>query len=217
MEKIKIYIDTMFLNFPKTKELEKAKIELYEMMEDKYTELSKEGKTENEILGIIIGEFGNVDEIAEEFGIEVKTEKNKVKEKKELRFYNICIEDAKGYINCSKWSALRKALALALIVLSGVAIYIGESFNKISGVRESENYICLIVQVIMILLGIGILIWDMIKMNKWENIQDGICRLNEGVYLWAATQKDNIKFFRNIGIVVSLVLCCAGVIVGILG
>ena len=86
MEKIKNYLDTMFSNFPKTDEVEKAKSELYQMMEDKYTELVDEGKSENEILGIIIGEFGNVSELAEEFGIDLKIKKPKQKVKKELRF-----------------------------------------------------------------------------------------------------------------------------------
>ena len=39
------------------------------MMEDKYSELIEEGKSENEAVGIVISEFGNLDELAEELGI----------------------------------------------------------------------------------------------------------------------------------------------------
>lgn len=37
----------MFLNLPNTPEVRKAKSELLQMMEDKYTELKNEGKAEN--------------------------------------------------------------------------------------------------------------------------------------------------------------------------
>lgn len=69
METIKTYIENMFLNLPSTIEVQKAKMELLCMMEDKYTELKEEGKTENEAVGIVISEFGNLDEIADSLGI----------------------------------------------------------------------------------------------------------------------------------------------------
>lgn len=69
METIKTYIENMFLNLPSTAEVQRAKRELLCMMEDKYTELKEEGKTENEAVGIVISEFGNLDEIAESLGI----------------------------------------------------------------------------------------------------------------------------------------------------
>ena len=36
------------------------------MMEDKYNELIAEGKMDNEATGIVISEFGNLEELAEE-------------------------------------------------------------------------------------------------------------------------------------------------------
>jgi hypothetical protein len=38
-------------------------------MEDKYNELISEGKKENEAIGIVISEFGNLDELAEGLGL----------------------------------------------------------------------------------------------------------------------------------------------------
>ena len=48
METIRNYLETMFARLPNTFEVQKAKNELWQMMEDKYTELIKDGKTENE-------------------------------------------------------------------------------------------------------------------------------------------------------------------------
>lgn len=39
------------------------------MMEDKYSELIADEKSENEVIGTIIAEFGNLDELAESLGI----------------------------------------------------------------------------------------------------------------------------------------------------
>ena len=69
METIQTYLENMFRTLPATAEVLRAKDELYQMMEDKYLELKKEGKSENEAIGIVISEFGNLNEIAEDLGI----------------------------------------------------------------------------------------------------------------------------------------------------
>ena len=68
MEAIRNYLETMFLNLPNTPEVYKAKNELWQMMEDKYTELKNEGKSENEAVGTVIAEFGNLDELQKILG-----------------------------------------------------------------------------------------------------------------------------------------------------
>ena len=70
MEIIRTYLENMFLSLPATPEVIRAKRELLDMMEDKYRELRAEGKTENEAVGTVISEFGNLDELAETLGIE---------------------------------------------------------------------------------------------------------------------------------------------------
>lgn len=69
METLRSYLETMFLNLPNTPQVQRAKNELWQMMEDKYTELKEEGKSENEAIGIVISEFGNLDELADDLGI----------------------------------------------------------------------------------------------------------------------------------------------------
>lgn len=69
MDTIKVYLDNMFKALPDNQKVRDAKAELFSMMEDKYHLLKEEGKTENEAVGIVINEFGNLDEIAETLGI----------------------------------------------------------------------------------------------------------------------------------------------------
>ena len=69
METIRNYLMMMFASLPNTAEARRARDELWQMMEDKYTELIEEGRTENEAVGTVISEFGNLDELAESLGI----------------------------------------------------------------------------------------------------------------------------------------------------
>ena len=66
METIRSYIDNLFRSYSHTPRVQKARAELLEIMEDKYNELKSQGRSENEAIGIVISEFGNMEEIAAE-------------------------------------------------------------------------------------------------------------------------------------------------------
>ncbi|MBQ9033548.1 MAG: hypothetical protein IJ107_02625 [Lachnospiraceae bacterium] len=70
METIRNYLNAMFAGLPDTPEVRRAYEELAAMMEDKYTELTEEGVSENEAVGTVISEFGNLEELAQTLGIE---------------------------------------------------------------------------------------------------------------------------------------------------
>ena len=93
METIRNYLETMFLKLPNTPEVYKAKNELWQMMEDKYTELKEEGKSENEAVGIVISEFGNLDELANDLGISQFVESQPMPQGKTLS-----LDHAKSYL-----------------------------------------------------------------------------------------------------------------------
>ncbi|MCR5674336.1 MAG: permease prefix domain 1-containing protein [Lachnospiraceae bacterium] len=69
METLRNYLESMFERYPHTQEAEKAKAELWQMMEDKYNELLADGTKENEAVGIVISEFGDLEEVADSLGI----------------------------------------------------------------------------------------------------------------------------------------------------
>ena len=72
METIRNYLNAMFAGLPDTLEVRRAYEELAAMMEDKYTELIGEGCSENEAVGTVISEFGNLEELAQDLGIEAR-------------------------------------------------------------------------------------------------------------------------------------------------
>lgn len=64
MNVIIAYLETMFSAYPQTARLQEAKAELQAMMEDAYTGLIAEGRAENEAVGQVIRDFGNLEEVA---------------------------------------------------------------------------------------------------------------------------------------------------------
>lgn len=69
MNTIKNYVDAMFVNLPQTTELRQLKNDILANMEDKYLDLRENNVSDNEAVGQVISEFGNIDEILEELGI----------------------------------------------------------------------------------------------------------------------------------------------------
>ena len=65
-EKIRKEVNTLFQNAPNTKRANDLKDEIISNAEDKYEDLIKQGKNEEEALQIVMKEIGNVDELIEE-------------------------------------------------------------------------------------------------------------------------------------------------------
>lgn len=74
MDTILSYLETMFSKIPNTPETERIKQDLQLNMEEKYEELIAAGKTENEAVGTVISEFGNIDELMTELGYDIGNE-----------------------------------------------------------------------------------------------------------------------------------------------
>ena len=76
MNTINNYVETMFMNLPDTEELQLMKDDIFGNMEEKYQELLVSGSSENEAIGLVISEFGNIDELLNEFEFNNQSIKN---------------------------------------------------------------------------------------------------------------------------------------------
>lgn len=113
METIKNYLDGMFASLPNTPEVKKAKRELYQMMEDKYNELIEEGRSDNEAVGIVISEFGNLEELSESLGIKgVKEEYNTDD------VHMVCKEEAIDFLAARRTYSFMNALGIFACILA---------------------------------------------------------------------------------------------------
>ena len=68
MEKIRNFVENMFLGLPDTQEVRDAKAHLVEGMSDRYEELLAQGKDPDAAFGIAVGEFGSMEELRRELG-----------------------------------------------------------------------------------------------------------------------------------------------------
>lgn len=70
MDTIRTFLDNLFSPLPKNDDVLRAKKELYEIMIEKYEEHKSTGKSENEAIGLVISDFGNIDELLDELGLD---------------------------------------------------------------------------------------------------------------------------------------------------
>lgn len=128
MDTIKTYLNNMFQALPDTPEVRRAREELLQMMEDKYTELKAEGKTENEAIGIVISEFGNIDELIEDFGLQ---DVLKAKESEEIytgKWLNQ--EELKDCLKAFRKRAQMIALGVMFCILSPVSTIVCDALQS---------------------------------------------------------------------------------------
>lgn len=162
MEIIKTYLENLFASLPKTKEVLKMKADLLANMLDKYEELKKNGKTENEAIGIVISEFGNIDEIAAELGIDLTN--NEVDETPV-----VTSEIAESFISVTKKMGRLVALGVMICILSPVTLILLSSSGK-----TFDVFIGLTVLFIMVATAVGLFIYSGMKMEKFNYLRNKI-------------------------------------------
>lgn len=115
METIRAYLDAMFKDFPDTKEVSDLKQNMLEHMEDKFQELMSEGCSQHEAIGRVIEEFGSIEELMKEMGIETNQEVDASLDKEHANKI-ITREDALAFIKVTKGNALMVAMGVSIII-----------------------------------------------------------------------------------------------------
>ena len=159
MNAIRNYLDNMFRNLPNTEEVRRAKTELLEMMEDKYEELIKEGKTENEAVGIVISEFGNLDELAESLGISEAVAENPDENKPMLS-----LDRVKEYLGMISQRSVLVPLGIALCIFS-------VAFNIIAdAIPGFPSALGVVLMFLAIGVAVGLFIFEGIRKNEFVEV-----------------------------------------------
>lgn len=173
METIKNYLENMFSGLPKTDEMTKLKTDIYENMSDKYQELKAEGKSENEAIGIVISEFGNIEELLEGFDIardENKTYKNVVKEE----LPEVTMDTARNYLATMKTVGKFVGLGVLLCIL-GVAIFIVSTILLSNAQADTGGEFGVAIGVVVMLIfvagGVALFIYSGILASPYEYIE----------------------------------------------
>ncbi|MCI8326560.1 MAG: hypothetical protein HFI37_02150 [Lachnospiraceae bacterium] len=213
MDTIKNYLENMFFHLPKTEEVLRAKAELGEMMEDKYYELLKEGKTDNEAIGIVITEFGNLKELSKELGIDdIVNEDQLEKESKNSRIVtstevNQYLEDGKKFFQFIGFGVMLCIYSpLLLIFLESLTEtnILGEGYQE-----KLEACIGIPFLFIFVAIAVGIFIYQGMKFEKYDYLKKEFFSLEFGV-----EEELKLKFEDQRS--TSIVKIIAGVVLSIL-
>lgn len=173
METIQNYLESMFASLPNTPEVIKAKCELGQMMEDKYTELMAEGKSDNEAVGQVIAEFGNLDDLAEALGI------SHILHDKGVYFSNtrkVTEEEIRSYLFDATLSSMLRGLGVFLAIVSPCGVILAATLHSSNG----RNF--LILGLVFLFLAIaacvGLCTYSGLKMGKWAFLKREACSID---------------------------------------
>jgi hypothetical protein len=192
----------MFASLPKTNEIIKLKNDLLSNMEDKYNELKSEGRSENEAVGIVISEFGNIDELMNELGIEHGTEGDAPSyvSEEEVDDYLIASRKSGKIIGRGVFLCI---IAPALLILSNVLL----ENNFISGVSENvADILGLIPLFILIAMAVGLFIYSGMLMEKYKYIESEVV-LPAHVRSSLQRRNDAFRPTYTLSVIVGVTLC----------
>ncbi len=164
METIKSYLDNMFANMPKTPALIKLKEDLLSSMEDKYNEMKYHGKSENEAIGIVISEFGNIDELIRELNIEVPSSMQPV-------LPVIKKEETERIIHDKKFFGNLIALGVFLCITAPAVFVLGTSVMSIQMGEDSAATLFLFPLFLMIAVAVGLFIFSGIQLDQYKYLE----------------------------------------------
>lgn len=74
MDWIDNYVENLFTGLPKTSQVLQLKADIANNLEEKFSALLTDGKTPNEAMGIVVSEFGSMEELCREMGIAAEPE-----------------------------------------------------------------------------------------------------------------------------------------------
>jgi uncharacterized membrane protein len=203
MDTIRNYLDNLFASLQKTAKVNELKNNILSNMEDKYNELKRQGKTENEAIGIVISEFGNIDELISELGIS----KNEETPSEPL----VTQDEVEEYLKVKKVMGLQIGIgtflcimAPALFILLSVMVENGVIFASING--DAAYVPGLVILLLLIATAVGIFIFSGMNFERYKFMEEGI-RLPLGV---AADLKKRYEAFNPtfyLCVIVGVCLC----------
>lgn len=161
MDTIRTYVENLFSGLPRTQQVLKLKDDLLSTMEDKYTQLKSEGKTENEAVGIVISEFGNIDELIAELGIEKGSSDDSA--------LYMSDDDVEQYLALNKKSFRSIAIGVALCILAPASlIFFGDLLETRFGVSSSLG---LLPMFVLIAIAVVLFIVNGVSLDRYEDVE----------------------------------------------
>lgn len=167
MKEINNYLDNVFRTFPKTKQILDLKDDILSSMEDRYNELKSSGKSKEEAIGIVISDFGNVDELIKEFDITHGDEREEVAA--------LTIEDVNEYLSVYQRASKFLGIGILLSVIGVSLLILTYQLNDnwfLSGMSDTVIMMGgLIPLLLFVAIATGMFIFAVMIINKYKDIE----------------------------------------------
>ncbi|MFC4301956.1 permease prefix domain 1-containing protein [Cohnella boryungensis] len=188
METIIVYLNNMFASLPKTLEMQRLKQEMLSGMEEKYLELKRAGMSENEAIGIVISEFGNIEELTAELGIHPAAPEQALPMLTEDEAY----EYAAAKRSSGRWTGLG-----VLLCASGVALLIAmDTLFENYGSEDMGSLLGMVGMFVLVAAAVGMFIHSGMKLDRFKSLEQGFqlpytlrMELQHGQALYAPTYR----------------------------
>lgn len=226
METIKNYLETMFMNLPNTPEVRRAKDELGQMMEDKFAELIEEGRTENEAVGTVISEFGNLNELADVLGINVYVNPQAASQTNasqagginqneaangayannaQARQYTphmLTSAEVKDYLKDKSREAFMIAFGVLLCIICVTGPIVADT------IHGGSDAVGVLFMFLSIGIGVCMFVFSGIKMSKWNYIKQTPCAVDFATFNEVKREKDRFNNLHAVFVTIGVLLCC---------
>lgn len=171
METIRNYLDNMFAGLPQTERVNDLKNDILATMEEKYNELKNQGKSENEAIGIVISEFGNIEELVNELGLR--------KENGEVSGPIVNREETEEYIRVKKTMGIQVGVGVFLCILAPAMLIListlfGNGILTAGNVDDAGGIFGIIALFILVAIAVGIFIFSGMNFERFKYMEDGV-------------------------------------------
>jgi len=206
METIKNYLENLFARLPRTEQMRKIKQDLLENMLEKYEDYKAEGMSENEAIGRVITEFGNIDELLEELGITPADSTEAAVE------YIVDKNEAEKYVS-AKTRAGKMVGAGVFSIIFGVASLI--FFNGLVDLgmvgrgmaRDSAGAMGLLPMFLFIAAGVALFIFSELHLTDFNKLFAKSFSLSNEAAEWVDFELGNYLRKHTLLIALGVVLC----------
>ena len=191
MNVIMAYLETMFSAYPQTPRLLEAKAELRGMMEDAYTSLIAKGRSENEAVGQVIRDFGNLEEVAPVLGIASTIDSPTPETPSDTAaplYPPVTREEAQGYADAQHRVRYRISTAVMLFVLSPallIALPVAAGSGLLAIMSSAAALIGLLFLFVLVAVGVMVIIAASRETAPYEHIEEGHISVDPQIVSWA--------------------------------
>ena len=226
MEVLRNYFETMFAKMPETDDVKRAKQELWTMMEDKYNELIAAGKQENEAIGTVISEFGNLDELSESLGLKksesqpkpVEFSLDRSHEEEPIDYSGkrvVGVDEALAYVSDVTASRFLLGLGVMFCIFAPAGPILGSGlgniffFRLIAGLFDGIGVALLFV---LVGVGVGLIILSSARAKEWKFLRKKSCCIDYETRDMVKSEKEGNSVKKSLMLSLGIVLCCVSVV-----